>query len=177
MPCRKVPFERVVYSLGIRFVGERTAQLLADAFPSMESLEAATDEDLIQVHEIGERVASSILQFFEREENRRLIERLSRAGVTMRGEARRRTVRGPFTGKSCVITGTIPGYPRARIRRILQQQGARITASVSKKTDVLIHGADPGSKLDRAGKLGVELVDAEKFRRLVEADGRQGEGA
>jgi DNA ligase (NAD+) len=168
---RTVPFERLIYALGIRFVGEKTALLLAGAFPSIEALQAATGEQLIEVHEVGERVAEAVRQFFDRQENRRLIERLKKAGVTLRGAPSRSVVSGPFSGKTCVVTGTIEGYARSRIREILRHQGARVVESVSKNTDVLIHGADPGSKLQRAERLGVRLVDAETFRRLVEGGG------
>lgn len=174
---RAVPFERVIHALGIRFVGERTARLLAEAFPSMERLRAASQDDLMQVHEIGERVAASVRQFFDSAENRRLIDRLADAGLTMEGEAPRERTGGPFSGRTCVITGSIEGYPRTRIRSILRAQGARVTDSVSNKTDCLIYGADPGSKLDKATRLGVELIDAEAFRRLIENGGLTEEDA
>ncbi len=168
---RSVPFERVIHALGVRFVGERTARLLAEAFPSMELLRAAAQEELMKVHDIGERVAASVRQFFERAENRTLLDRLAAAGLAMKGEAPRKRVVGPFSGRSCVITGCIEGYSRTLIREILRAQGARVTESVSKKTDCLIYGADPGSKLDKATRLGIELVDAETFRRLIESGG------
>lgn len=168
---RKVPFERVIHALGIRFVGERTGRLLAEAFPSIGALRAASRDELMNVHEIGERVAASVLQFFQRAENRTLVERLAAAGLTMQGETPRARVTGPFSGRTCVITGSIEGYPRSRIREILRAQGGRVTESVSKKTDCLIYGADPGSKLDKATRLGIELIDGETFRRLVESGG------
>ncbi len=168
---KTVPFERVIFALGIRFVGERTAQLLAEAFPTMDALMAATHADLTKVHEVGERIATTIRQFFDQPENRRMVERLARAGVTMRAAARPDVTRGPFTGKTCVVTGTIEGYSRDEIKRTLQRQGARISESVSRKTDILIHGTDPGAKLAKARALGVRVMDAEEFRRLVGAGG------
>ncbi len=168
---RSVPFERMIHALGIRFVGERTARLLAEAFPSAELLRAASPGELMDVHEIGERVAASVRQFFARVENRTLLDRLAAAGLAMQGEARRERVAGPFSGRSCVITGRIEGYSRTRIRKILLAQGARVTESVSKQTDCLIYGADPGSKLDKATRLGIELVDTGTFRRLIESGG------
>jgi DNA ligase (NAD+) len=169
---REAPLERVIYALGIRFVGERTAQLLAEAFPSMTALLAASEEDLMRVPEVGERVAASIRQFFEQPENRRLVERLKAAGVAMAAPGRRAAARrGPFTGKTCVITGTVEGYPREAIKRMLLEQGARVSEAVSKKTDLLICGADPGSKLDKAIRLGVKVMDAEQFRLLAEGRG------
>jgi DNA ligase (NAD+) len=169
---RSVPLERVIYALGIRFVGERTAQLLAESFPTMDALMAASLDDLTRVHEVGERVAASIRQFFDQPENRRLVSRLKAAGLVMAASGRAAAAsKGPFTGKTCVLTGTIEGYPRDAIKRILLAQGARLTETVSRKTDLLICGADPGSKLARAIKLGVRVMDAEQFRLLVEGAG------
>jgi DNA ligase (NAD+) len=168
---RSVPLHRAIHALGIRFVGERTAEQLACAFPSIDRLQAASRDDLMKVHDIGERVAESIRQFFERAENRALLERLAAAGVAMRAAAPRRRAAGPFSGRTCAITGSIEGYPRARIREILLSQGARVTESISKKTDCLIHGADAGAKLDRAARLGIELIDAATFLRLIEGGG------
>jgi DNA ligase (NAD+) len=167
---RSVPFERVIYALGIRFVGERTAELLAGAFPSLEALVAASEEDLMRVHEVGERVASSIRQFFEQPENQSLLRGLVEAGVTLKGTGRPEVqALGPWAGKTCVVTGSIEGFPRDEIRRILKRQGARLRESVSKKTDILICGADPGSKLDRARALGVRVIEADEFHRLLSA--------
>jgi DNA ligase (NAD+) len=168
---KTVPFERVIFALGIRFVGERTAQLLAEAFPSMEALMAATPENLTRVYEVGERIATAIRQFFDQPENRRMIEALAHAGVAMSAAPRSAAARGPFTGKTCVVTGTIDGYPRDEIKRILRRQGARVSESVSRKTDVLIYGEEPGAKLAKARTLGVRLIDAGEFRRLIQAAG------
>ncbi len=169
---RDVPFERVIFALGIRFVGERTAQVLAEAFPSMERLAAATVEQLTAVHEVGERVAGAIREFFQQPENGALLERLAAAGVTMRGAGPARRARGPFSGLSVVVTGTIEGYTREAIKDILRAQGARVAESVSKKTDALIHGANPGSKLQKARSLGIRTIDAAEFRNLVGNGGR-----
>ncbi len=166
---KTVDLSRVIFGLGIRLIGERTAQLLAQTFPAMDDLLAASAEDLMRVHEIGERAAASIRQFLLQEENRRLIETLRRAGVRMTGGVAEATGRGPFTDKSCVITGTIEDHPREEIRRWLRRQGARVTDTISKKTDVLIAGSDPGSKLERARALGVRVVDAAELRRLIDA--------
>ncbi|HEU4402227.1 MAG TPA: NAD-dependent DNA ligase LigA [Candidatus Polarisedimenticolia bacterium] len=171
---RSVPFERVIFALGIRFVGERTAQLLAEAFRSVDDLMAASPEELMKVHEIGERVAASIRQFFEQPENRRLVAGLRAAGLTLATSGPAAAKRaGPFTGKTCVVTGSIEGYTRDEIKRILRQQGARVSESLSKKTDILICGADPGAKLGRAVTLGVRVMDAEQFRLLVGTDGEK----
>jgi DNA ligase (NAD+) len=164
---KSASFDRVIHALGIRFVGERTARLLADAFPDMDALRRATEEDLLKVHEVGPKVAQAIRQFFEQPQNREMIDRLKAAGVTMRTVERGGAETGPFTGSTVVITGSIPGYTRDEIKMMLLRQGARVSDSVSKKTDIVIHGADPGSKLDKARALGIRLVDADEFRRLA----------
>src|SRR5207249_6167190 len=127
-------FERVIHALGIRFVGERTAQLLAEEFPDMDHLRGATRDELESVHEVGPKVADAIRQFFDQPQNARLIEKLKAAGVNMRAGERRAAAAGPFTGKSVVITGTIEGWPRDAIKRMLVRQGARVSDAVSKKT-------------------------------------------
>ncbi|HXH28786.1 MAG TPA: NAD-dependent DNA ligase LigA, partial [Candidatus Polarisedimenticolia bacterium] len=122
---RRAPLHRVIHALGIRFVGERTAELLAESFPSMDALMNATVEDLVRVREVGERVAASIHDFFERPENRALVRDLRAAGLTMRPQAAPRGERpGPFADKTCVVTGTIEGYTRDAIKRFLMRQGA-----------------------------------------------------
>ncbi len=164
---KSAPLERVIYALGIRFVGERTAQLLAEAFPDMDSLMQATKDELMTVFEVGPKVADAIRQFFDQPQNARLIEKLKAAGVNMRAGERPAAAAGPFTGKSVVITGTIEGWPRDAIKRMLVRQGARVSDAVSKKTDVLICGADPGTKRDKARALGVRVIEAEEFLKLV----------
>jgi len=166
---RSSPLERVIYALGIRFVGERTAQLLAEAFPDMESLMRASRDDLMTVFEVGPKVADAIRQFFEQPENARLIEKLKAAGVNLRAGEKPASSSGPFTGKTVVITGTIEGWPRDAIKRMLVRQGARVSESVSKKTDILICGADPGTKRDKARALGVRIMEAREF--LEQTDG------
>jgi DNA ligase (NAD+) len=169
---RSAAWERVIYALGIRFVGERTAQLLAEAFPSIEALMEATDEELMRVPEVGVRVAEAIRQFFEAKENRALVEGLAEAGVALGGGAPAKPVEGPFTGKTVVVTGAIDGLARDEVRRLLRRQGARVTESVSKKTDFLVCGDDPGSKLEKARTLGVKVIDGARFRRMIGAAGR-----
>ena len=173
---RDAPLERVLYALGVRFVGERTAELLAEAFGSMPAIMAASLDDLMRVHEVGERVAASIRQFFDQPENQRLIERLVAAGVTMKPSASPKTVRagGSWDGQVVVVTGAIPGFSRDAIRAMIRAGGGRVTESLSKKTDILVCGADPGSKLARARELGVRIMETDEFLRLA-AGRRDGE--
>jgi DNA ligase (NAD+) len=165
---RTAGFDRVIHALGIRFVGERTAGLLADAFPDVDALARAGEEELLKVHEVGPKVAQAIRQFFVEPRNREMIARLREAGVVMRAAEGAGTEEGPFTGRTVVVTGSIEGWTREAIRKMLHRQGARVTDAVSKKTDIVIHGADPGAKLDKARALGIRLVDADEFRRLSE---------
>ena len=164
---RVVPLPRVLYGLGVRFVGERTAEQLAEVFPSIEALMQATVEELMRVPEVGERVAAAIVEFFGRDENRALVRRLREAGLTMPGVERRAPpADGPFTGKTVVITGAIPGWSRDQVKQAVRSGGGKVSESVSKKTGVLICGADPGSKLETARTLGVPVMDADEFLRL-----------
>jgi DNA ligase (NAD+) len=174
---RGAPLERVLYALGIRFVGERTAELLAEAFGSMPAIMTASADELMRVHEVGERVAASIRQFFDQPENQGLIERLRAAGVTMKTVAApaRPRAGGPWDGKVVVVTGAIPGFSRDAIRAMIRAGGGRVTESLSKKTDILVCGADPGSKLDRARDLGVRIMEGEEFLRLARGVRRDGE--
>jgi DNA ligase (NAD+) len=129
---------------------------------------AASEDDLMKVHEVGERVAASIRQFFAQEENQGLVERLRAAGVAMKAAATTAPARGGvWDGKVVVVTGAIPGFSRDAIRAMIRNGGGRVTESISKKTDILVCGADPGSKLERARELGVTIMEAEEFLRLA----------
>ena len=119
------------------------------------------------VFEVGPKVADAIRQFFDEPQNARLVERLRAAGVNLRAGERPAAIEGPFTGKTCVVTGTIEGWPRDAIKRLLRRQGARLSESVSKKTDLVIAGADAGSKLERARSLGVRVIEADEFLQLA----------
>jgi DNA ligase (NAD+) len=165
---RAADLERVVFALGIRFIGERTAALLAEAFPSIDALMAATGEELVRVEEVGERIAASILAFFDQPENRDLVRRLKEGGLTMRAAAARPAgTPGPWSGQVVVVTGAIPGWSRDAIKRMIRAGGGTVTGSVSKKTGLVISGADPGSKLDKARDLGLRIMEAEEFLRLA----------
>jgi DNA ligase (NAD+) len=164
---------RVVYALGIRFVGEKTAELLADAFPGMDLLMEAGEEDLQRVPEVGPRVADSIRHFFRQPRNRQVVRGLGEAGVRMRHVPRERAPGGPvFSGKTFVLTGTLAGLTREEATRIIARLGGKVTSSVSRKTSYLLAGSDAGSKLSRAEKLGVPVLDEKSFMELVEGSRR-----
>jgi DNA ligase (NAD+) len=162
---KKLPLERVIYGLGIRFVGERTAQFLAEHFGSMEALEHAGQEELQDVNEVGPRIAESIVEFFSIAANRKLIERLREAGLTLTGQKKQRGTK--LAGKTFVLTGTLAHFTRDEAKKLIEDAGGKVTGSVSKKTDYVVAGADAGSKFDKAKELGVEVVDEKQLEKLL----------
>ncbi len=164
------PMPRVISSLGIRFVGERTAQFLAAAFPSMDALMAASEEELQRADEIGPKVALSIREFFEDEHNRALVERLRKAGLQFTYDAPKpaAVVEG-IAGKTFVLTGTLPTLSRDEAKARIEAVGGKVTGSVSKKTDYVLAGADAGSKLEKAQTLGITVIDEAAFLSLLDS--------
>ncbi len=162
---KKLPLERVIYGLGIRFVGERTAQFLAEHFGEMSAIEKAGEEELQQVEEVGPRIAKSIVEFFAEPKNRELVEELRAAGLTMRGKKKERGTK--LAGKTFVLTGTLPTYSRDEAKKMIEDAGGKVTGSVSKKTDYVVAGADAGSKLDKAKDLGLAVIDEKEMEELA----------
>jgi len=162
---KKLPLERVIYGLGIRFVGERTAQFLAEHFGSMEAIANASAEELQNVDEVGPRIAESIAEFFSIHANRKLVDRLTEAGLTMKGKKKERGTK--LAGKTFVLTGTLTKYKREEAKKMIEDAGGRVAGSVSKKTDYVVAGADAGSKLDKAKELGVAVIDEEQMEKLA----------
>ena len=163
---KKLPLERVIYGLGMRFVGERTAQFLAEHFGSMEALMNANQEELLEVDEVGPRIAQSIAEFFQEAKNRELVERLRKAGLTFTGKKRHRGT--ALAGKTFVLTGTLARYARDEAKKMIEDAGGRVSSSVSKKTDYVIAGADAGSKLDKAKDLGVNVIGEKEMEKLLQ---------
>ena len=162
---KKLPLERVIYGLGMRFVGERTAQFLAEHFGSMEALERASQEELQDVNEVGPRIADSIVEFFNLPANRKLVERLRAAGLTLSGQKKERGTK--LAGKTFVLTGTLAKYTRDEAKKMIEDAGGKVTGSVSKKTDYVVAGTDAGSKLDKANQLGVKVIDEREMEKLA----------
>jgi DNA ligase (NAD+) len=162
---KKLPLERVIYGLGIRMVGERTAQFLAEHFGSMEGLESAGVEELQDVNEVGPRIAESIVEFFGIAANRKLVDRLREAGLTLTGQKKRRGTK--LAGKTFVLTGTLAHFTRDEAKKMIEDAGGKVTGSVSKKTDYVVAGADAGSKLDKAKELGVKVIDEREMEKLA----------
>jgi DNA ligase (NAD+) len=162
---KRLPLERVIYGLGIRFVGERTAQFLAEHFGSMETLESAGVEELQNVNEVGPRIAESIVEFFSIAANRKLVERLRDAALRLTGQKKQRGTK--LAGKTFVLTGTLAHFTRDEAKKMIEDAGGKVTGSVSKKTDYVVAGADAGSKLDKAKELGVRVIDEKEMEKLA----------
>jgi len=163
---KKQPLSRLIYALGMRFVGERTGQLLAENFGSLEELEEAKAEDLEKVTEVGPKVSESIVEFFSEPANRKLIKKLHAAGV--RPTAEKREIKSQkFAGKSFVFTGALEHRSREEAGEMVLQHGGKLSGSVSKKTDYVVVGADPGSKYDKAKELGVTILTESEFEKLI----------
>jgi len=163
---KKLPLERVIYGLGIRFVGERTAQFLAEHFGSMDALINASEQELLEVNEVGPRIAESIAQFFREPRNRELIKQLREAGLKFTGKKKERGTK--LAGKTFVLTGTLAHYTRDEAKKMIEDAGGKVTGSVSKKTDYVVAGADAGSKLDKAKELGVKVIDEKGMAELLQ---------
>jgi len=164
------PLWRLLVGLNIRHVGTHVAQLLATAFGSIDALTAATVDDIDDVPGIGPEIAASVREWFEDPENLALIDRLRAAGLRMADERSAAAPKeGPLTGKTVVLTGTMPTMTREEGTELAQEAGARVASSVSKKTDFVVAGENAGSKLTKAESLGVEVIDEAEFRRRLGA--------
>jgi len=158
---------RVLMGLGISFVGERTAELLASEFGSMEALENATQEELERVQEVGPKVAASVHDFFSNERNRALIERLTGLGLKMTAEKKQRTTQ--LEGLTFVLTGTFPTLSREEAKEKIEAAGGKVSGSVSKKTSYVVAGEEAGSKLAKAQELGIEIIDEARLLTMLAA--------
>jgi DNA ligase (NAD+) len=168
---KKAPLERLVVALGVRHVGGSVARLLAEAFGSLDAIAEADAEALQRVPGIGPEIAASVSSFFRSKEGRALVRRLDQRGVVgIPPERRARPSQGPFAGKTFVLTGSI-WLPRPDAARLIEEAGGTVSSSVSKKTDVVIAGGDPGSKLTKARSLGIAVWDERRFRDALSKAG------
>jgi DNA ligase (NAD+) len=163
---KSAPLARVLFGLGLRFVGERTAQLLATHFGSMDALIVATADELEQVNEVGPRVAQAVVEFFAEPRNVELIARLREAGLTFTAEKRVTTTM--LEGLTLVLTGTLPDLTRDAAKAMIEAAGGRVSGSVSKKTSYVVAGEEAGSKLDKAVSLGVPVLDEAGLLKLLQ---------
>jgi DNA ligase (NAD+) len=166
---KEVPFARVLFALGIRYVGETVAKKLAGAFRSIDALEAATYDELVEVDEIGERIAQSVLNYFAQPEHRQLIERLKAAGLQFETAGENAPVSDKLNGLSIVISGTFVHHSRDEYKALIEQHGGKNISSVSAKANFILAGANMGpAKLEKAQKLGVKIIDENEFLEMIQ---------
>jgi DNA ligase (NAD+) len=163
------PLPRVITALGMRFVGERTAVFLAEAFGSMEAIAKAGLEDLQRAEEVGPKVAESVFQFFREPRNQELVDRLRVAGLQFTYISQR-PKGGPLAGMTFVLTGTLPNLNREDAKRLIETAGGKVAGSVSRKTNYVVAGDDSGSKLDKARQLGIKVLTEEQLLDLIRVD-------
>jgi len=163
---KKNTLNRLIYALGIRHVGEHAAWVLANHFGSIEKLKEASIEELTGINEIGPVMAESIYNFFKNKENLTILKKLKSAGLKPPPSARKEGA-GRLSGKTIVITGTLKSFARSEAEELVRTLGGNAASSVSKNTDLLVAGEEPGSKLDKARKLGVKIITEEEFKKLV----------
>jgi DNA ligase (NAD+) len=162
--------DRFLYALGIRHVGERVARVLAYRYRSLNALRKASKDDLEKTEEIGPEIARSVAEFFSEQENKHILERLDKAGVKVEDMPQEKKAR-PLQGKTFVFTGQLENYTRDEAQRLVERLGGRATSSVSRETDYVVVGRDPGSKLDQAKKHKVEILEEKQFDSLLEEQG------
>lgn len=163
---KKRPFHRLLFALGIRHVGAGVAGLLAEHFPSLETLQSAGAEQLQTVPGLGPRIAESIGHFFDERHNRDLLRRLKEAGLTMEGVPQQRAV-GPLSGKTFVLTGTLPTLTREEAGALIKRHGGKVVSAVSKNVHFLLAGDEAGSKLSRARSLGIPVITEADFQKMI----------
>lgn len=161
------PLWRLIFGLGVRHVGSHMAKVLASHFPSIDMLAKASVEELLSVEGVGERIAQSVHSFFRQEENLHVIEKLRKAGVSTSDEPVSVGREQPLSGKSFVLTGALSKYTRDEATAIIEQLGGKVTGSVSKKTDFVVVGSDPGSKYEKALSLGIKTISEEEFEEMI----------
>jgi DNA ligase (NAD+) len=161
---KETTLPRFLTALGIRHIGEATAKLLAERFGKLPAIMSATEDQLMEVREIGPEVAKSVVRFFAEKENRAVIEKLVQAGVRFKKET---GGRGKLAGQTFVLTGALESMSRGEAQKKIEARGGRVSANVSRTTDYVVVGADPGSKLDKAAELGIRTLDEREFLSLV----------
>ena len=171
---KQTPLSRVIFALGILHVGEEMAELLAEHFSSIDKLANASSEELTSIPTVGPKIADSIISFFRQEENRRIIDRLRKAGVRLE-EEKAKPEELPLAGQEFVITGRLEAFARQQAEARIKALGGSTGSSITKKTAYLVVGADPSSKLARAQALGTKLLTEEELLRLLEGEGDKGD--
>jgi DNA ligase (NAD+) len=161
------PFEKVLFAIGIRHVGDRTARILVKHFQSIENIEKASKEEIENVHEIGPKIAESVYDFFRNKNNLSLVDKLKKAGLKFESESSAKPASNKFEGLTFVLTGTLEKYKRDEAKKLIEDLGGNVSSSVSKKTSYVLAGAEAGSKLDKAEQLGVKVLTEDEFEKMV----------
>lgn len=162
---------RLIHGLGILHVGAGVAKALARQFPSLDTIARASIDKLKAIDEVGDIIAQSVHQWFQLQQNRELIDRLRKAGLKFESDTYRAQTTGGFTGKTFVLTGTLPTLKRDEASAKIEALGGKVSSSVSKKTDYVVAGEEAGSKLDKAKELGIAILDENEFLKLCEKSG------
>jgi len=165
---RQQSLSRLIFALGIRYVGIRGARILAENLPSLEELSKASEETLQAIPEIGPRTAQSVRVFFQEERNRKLLQRLTEYGLRMKEEVEEKKKKASLVGRTFVFTGSLEHYSRQQVETLIERLGARAVSSVSKKLDYVVLGKDPGSKYEKARKLGLRILTEEEFLKIIQ---------
>jgi len=161
--------DRLLFGLGINLIGSKAAQVIAEHFKTIDDIMKAKFEDFTQLPDIGPKMARSIVSFFAEKQNVETIEKLKKAGVNMKKLSKEK-VSSIFEGKTFVLTGALGNYTREEATRIIEERGGKVTNSVSKKTDYVLVGKDPGSKLKKAQELGIEIIDEKQFEEMLKGE-------
>ncbi len=161
------PFDKVLFAIGIRHVGDRTAKVLAKHFKSVDNLISASQEEINSIYEIGPKIAESVYDFFRNKKNLEFVNKLRKAGLKFETESSDRKGSSKFEGKTFVLTGTLEKYKREEAKEIIENLGGKVSSSVSKKTDYVLAGEEAGSKLDKAKELGVKVIDENEFEKML----------
>ena len=165
---KKRPLSRLLFALGIRYVGSHTADLIASEFSDLEGVMEAEYEKIEKIREVGPKIAESVVAFFRQKQNLRVIEKLKRAGLNFGSKSRKVKEKEAFRDRTFVLTGKLESFTRDEAKEVIEGFGGRVTSSVSKSTDMVIAGEDPGSKLDDAGKYGIKVIGEDEFRKMIE---------
>jgi DNA ligase (NAD+) len=164
---KKRPLDRVIYALGIRYVGSGAANLLADYYGSIGKLQKSPASEIDGIEGIGPTIAESIVQFFQQKSNQKVLEKLKQSGVRME-EIRDRQKRGIFAGKTFVLTGALSRFTRDGATTLIESEGGKVSSSVSRNTDYMLVGSSPGSKYRKALDLGIRIIDEDTFVNIME---------
>ncbi len=164
---KKRPLSKLLFAMGVRHVGSHMADILSKVFPDLDSLMHARYEEIEEIREVGPKIAESVVAFFKQEQNLKVIERLKKAGVNFGSVAKRSLEKEAFAGKTFVLTGKLNDFSREEASEIIENFGGRVTSSVSRSTDLVLAGKDPGSKLNNALKLNIRVISEEEFKKMV----------